>query len=249
MTNSKLSANSVQHAPNTAAVPATIDAAALPNSRHELFAQNVAAGHSLADAYRGAGYGDLQPAVVWACASRLASSHAVQARIRALRDAAAAHAVISIASRISWLDAVVHADRYELERVVACLCSECWPDDQTYATAVQRYLASLGTPAALPPPDISAPRVDCHRGPHQRIETTNTADLSGNARAAYRGARYRPDGSIEVLMEDRQSASDQLNKMQAVYVSKSLNISATLNVPALKDVTTDQALAMLESFK
>src|ERR1700722_17758388 len=87
--------------------PAVIDAAALPNSRHELFAQHVAAGHSLFDSYVGAGYSDVLPTAVRAHASRLAASRAVQARIRTLRDAAAELAVISISSRMQWLNDVV----------------------------------------------------------------------------------------------------------------------------------------------
>jgi hypothetical protein len=208
--------------------PAVIGTA-LPNSRHEIFAQHVAAGHSLTESYRIAGYSDNSDTAVRAHSCRLASAHHVQARIRALREAAAERAEISIASRMALLDSIVHAPVYELERVVRCVCPTCWPD-VVYAEAVARYLAS---PDTVPPPDVDSPRPACPGGPHQRIETTPTDELSGAARASYRGARYRPDGSIEVLMEDRQSAIDLLNKMQGVYVqrseSRSMSISATVD--------------------
>jgi hypothetical protein len=226
--------------------PVTIDVAALPNSRHELFAQHVAAGHSLADSYRNAGYSDVLPAAVWAHASRLAASHAVQARIRALREAGAERAVISISSRMQWLNDVVHADPSELSRVVACPCSACW-DDMALAVAVQRYVASTGTPAPLPPPDTTAPRADCPKGPHQRVEIVPTAELSGPARAAFRGARMKSDGSIEVLMEDRAQCVDLLNKMQGVYVSRTLNANVSVTVPVPDNITPADALAFLKT--
>jgi hypothetical protein len=223
--------------------PVVIEAAALQNSRHELFAQHVAAGHSLADSYRAAGYSDAVYAAVTAHSSRLAASHVVQARINALKQAAAQRAEISIASRMAWLDSVVHADAAELSRVVACPCRFCW-DDAAYAVAVQRYMSSTETAAPLPPPDTTAPRADCPIGPHQRVELVPTAELSGSARAAYRGARMKADGSIEVLLEDRQSAVDLLNRMQSVYVqrteSRSLSISATVDAT---DATPEALLA------
>src|SRR5258708_19075099 len=76
--------------------PDVIESAALPTSRHELFAQYVAAGHSLADSYRAAGYSDAVYAAVTAHSSRLAATHAVQTRINALKQAAAERAEISI---------------------------------------------------------------------------------------------------------------------------------------------------------
>lgn len=220
--------------------PATIGTA-LPNSRHELFAQHVASGKSLTEAYAAAGYaGSLTALRANAC--RLAATHAVQIRIRMLANAAAEIAEISIASRMALLDSFVHAPVYELERVVRCVCEKCWPD-VVYAETVAVYLAS---PDTVPPPDVDAPRPGCPGGPHQRIETTPTDELSGAARAAYRGARYRPDGSIEVLTEDRQSAIDLLNKMQNVYVQRSE--SRSLSISAVVDAADVTPAALLESY-
>ncbi|HEY2417980.1 MAG TPA: hypothetical protein VGH84_08670 [Steroidobacteraceae bacterium] len=219
---------SVSGAESAHQAPAVIDSATLPNARHEAFAQHIAAGHSLAESYSAAGYVGT-PQALAANASRLAAMHHVRARIRQLTDAAAERAEISIASRMAWLETVRHADYSEFERVVACPCRLCW-DDAAYATAVQQH---LDAPDTVPAPDIEAPRPDCPGGPHVRIDTTPTALLSGAARAAYRGARYRPDGTIEVLKEERSQCIDLLNKMQGVYVtrveSRSLNISATVD--------------------
>jgi hypothetical protein len=222
-----LSANSVHHAPALTAFDAT---APLANCRWELFAQHVAAGYPKADAYKAAGYKGLTHESLRVNSIRLAAVPPVQARLRALRTAAAERAVVSIASRMAWLNDVVHTDLADVSRVVRCVCSQCWTDE-AYALALQHHLHA---PDAVAPPDVDAPRPGCPGGPHQRIEVTPTDELSGPARAAYRGARYRPDGSIEVLMEDRQSAADQLNKLQAAYVSRSENITAHVTLDPSK---------------
>ncbi len=223
----QLSANSVQQAPAMPAIDATV---ALSNCRWELFAQHVAAGYPKGEAYAAAGYTGLSSEVERVNSSRLAAMPPVQARICALRDAGAARAVVSIASRMQWLDTVVHVDMTDVTRVVRCVCPSCWPD-MVYAEAVARYLAS---PDTVPPPDVDAPRPGCPGGPHMRIDTTPTDEWSGATRASFRGARYRPDGSIEVLMEDRQTAADQLNKLQAAYVSRSENITAHVTLDPSK---------------
>ena len=240
-----VSANSVQAGPISIG---WAGAAPLSNSRWELFAQHVAAGFSQSESYAAAGYRDLSPAVLGVNACRLAATPAVQARIRALRGAAAERAEISIASRMAWLNDVVHADAAELSQVVRCICPHCWPDEMAYARAVQAYLDALDAATPLPPPDTAAPRHDCPHGPHQRVELVPTAELSGAARAAFRGARQKSDGSIEVLMEDRAQCVDLLNKMQGVYVtkteSKNLNINATVDAA---DLTPAALLARFKS--
>jgi hypothetical protein len=223
----QLSANSVQQVP---AIPASDATVALSNCRWELFAQHVAAGYPKAEAYAAAGYTGLSPEVARVNSSRLAAMPPVQARIRALRDAGAARAVVSIASRLQWLDTVVHVDMTDVQRLVRSACPGCWPD-AAYAEAVGRYIAS---PDTEPRPDVDAPRPGCPGGPHMRIENTPTDEWSNATRASFRGARYRPDGSIEVMMEDRQSAADQLNKLQAAYVSRSENITAHVTLDPSK---------------
>jgi hypothetical protein len=227
----QLSANSVQQVPAVTTFDATVP---LDNCRWELFAQHVAAGYPKPDAYVAAGYKGLTHEVRRVNSSRLASMPPVQARIRVLRTAAAERATISIAERMAWLDNCTHVDMTDVQRVERCPCQHCWPDDATYAAAVQAYLAALGSSSPLPPPDIEAPRASCRIGPHLRIDTTPTDEWSGATRASFRGARYRPDGSIEVLMEDRQSAADQLNKLQAAYVSRSESVTAHVTLDPSK---------------
>lgn len=60
---------------------------ALKNARHEMFAQNIAAGMSLRDAYRNANVGVAQDKCIPEVASRLKSNPRVAARIKELNDA------------------------------------------------------------------------------------------------------------------------------------------------------------------
>ena len=99
---------------------------------------------------------------------------------------------------------------------------------------------------------MSAPREDCttcHGYGAQRLVITPTDQLSSAARRLIKGVKQKSDGSIEVQLHDAIAASDQLNRMQSVYVEKSLSISATVNMPALKDMTTEAALDFLESIR
>lgn len=202
------------------------------SARHEAFARAVATGESHTAAY--AKIYRVKARCAQIAGSRLACKPKVIERIRQLNAAAAERAEISIAARMAWLDSIVRANPAELTRVVACPCPACWD-----SKAIKRYPKQST-------PDQSAPRSDCLRGPHHRIELVPTSELSGSARALYRGARQRSDGSIEVLLEDRQAASDQLNRMQSVYVSKSINLN--VSVQPLRDLSADEAMALLESF-
>ena len=181
-----------------------------PSIREAAFAEAVAAGSSYADAYRASHDvgADMLPSSLWKCASRLATRPAVVSRIRELRTAAAERATISVAERMAWLDAIVHANPDELRRVVIGACPVCWTD-ATYATAVQAYLDALATPEPLPPPDTEGPNdvcLECKGDGITRTIITPTAQLSSNARALYKGARMKANGEIEILMHDQLAA-------------------------------------------
>jgi len=68
---------------------------ALPNPRHELFAQAIAKGASQREAYKAAGYGVKSDAAADASASRLLSGGKVQARISELQSRAAEKAMLT----------------------------------------------------------------------------------------------------------------------------------------------------------
>src|ERR1700722_6519181 len=109
------------------AVPAIVDAGTpLSNTRHEKFAQLVAAGNSHTSAYREAGYSGTYSAVA-SHAHRLAAEPRVQARISSLCRFAAASATFDVQARMSALLDIAEADPGEVARVVRVPCRHCWP--------------------------------------------------------------------------------------------------------------------------
>jgi hypothetical protein len=72
--------------------------AALPNARHERFAQEITKGSTGRDAYKAAGYETKGDAATDAAASRLLSDVRVQARIAEIQERAATRVEISVAS-------------------------------------------------------------------------------------------------------------------------------------------------------
>jgi Terminase small subunit len=177
--------------------------------------------------------GDMTPPVVRLKAYQLKNHPKVLERTRELQAAAAETAVISVRARMVHLQQIVEASPDEVCRVVDCICPLCWTD-HALAVATQAYLDALGTVSPLPAPDTSAPRPDCVGGPHQRVEITPTEHLSPSGRALFKGARQKANGEIEVFLHDQLAASDQLNRMQAAYVSRSENLTAHVHVDASK---------------
>jgi phage terminase small subunit len=200
----------------------------------------------------------LRPGSVWECASKLAKLPAIVARVRELQTIAAEATTISVRERMAWLDAIVHADPSELTRLVGYACRHCngvnhayqWRDGAELARAVDRYMSDLAAydatqgkrkrPArpTMPsaeggfgyrhdsPPSESCPK--CY-GKLVRVELTPHDQLSGPARALFKGVKQKADGSIEVLMHDQAAASDQLNKLQAAYTTVSLSASVSVD--------------------
>jgi len=71
---------------------------ALPNAKHERFAQEIAKGASSRDAYKVAGYQTKSDAGTDASASRLLSDAKVQARIAEIQERAAVRAEVTLAT-------------------------------------------------------------------------------------------------------------------------------------------------------
>jgi hypothetical protein len=225
-----------------AAPPSTLPAL---NVQHERFAALVAAGESYAASYAATyGYTDIRASAVRTHASRLASSPAVAARIRELQRLAAERAVISIAERMMLLRVIADTSAAEVVRVVTEACPSCWPN---YALAAAAARFAAGQRAM---PDMSSPQHDCPacrgRGA-QRVDITPTDELSAAGRAIYRGAKQNDKGAIEVMLADRQAAIAELNRMQpgALAATKHLNLNANLNIGAARDVSPDEAAALI----
>ncbi len=208
----------------------------------EHFAQLYASHGNAAKAYREAF--DVSPGTKYGTIRQrgyeLAHEPAVAARVRALLVKAAEGTTISARARMVRLQEIVEANPDELVSVVAEPCPACWSDPLACAAALDRGVV----------PDTDNPQegcASCKGHGARRVVITPTDALSPSARKLLKSVRQKADGSIEVHLHDQLAASDQLNKMQGVYVDRSVSVNVT--VPALKDLTNEQALDFLHSLK
>lgn len=82
-----------------------------------------------------------------------------------------------------------------------------------------------------------------------RVSVTPTDKLSPAARRLLKSVRQKASGEITVVLHDALAAADMLNKMQGVYVDRSVSLSVSATVPDLKDMSRDDMLDMLESIR
>ncbi len=198
-------------------------------SKHERFALCYAAHGNAARAYRQAF--DVNPGTrsntVAVRAFEIRHRPEVAERIRCLQASAAEVATISVRARMAWLEDIRTADPSEIVRVVADPCSSCWPD------AAQ-----------------DAPRADCPACKGEgiaRVKVTPTELLSASARRLVRSIRQKASGEIEVRLHDQIEASDQLNRMQGVYVDRSVTVTAHTNLPDFASMTPEQQADFIRS--
>jgi hypothetical protein len=238
--------------------PNTTEGPQLPGPTHhlttkqELWARGVAMGLSYGDAFRAAGYRASNGGSMANQIQGLKRLAHVRARINELRPSADAVVVSHMNERMAWLKLIVEADAEELTRVVTNPCDLCWPDVEI----AKQYAAHFAPPSGFGDrpglPDTKRPRsncVHCRGDGISRVVLTPTAELSPGARALFKGATQNEKGVIEIKTHDQMAASEMLNKMQSVYLTRSLSLTANVSVPAAKDVTGEQALALFESFK
>jgi hypothetical protein len=209
---------------------------------------------------------DAAPITVRRKAYEVAHTPKVAAHIRALQAAAADALEINVRDRMADLWAICTADAGEITQVVNECCRGCyaeggrpwqWVDEAELQRAVERTVASRLGPKPLPMPDpLSGFGFDPQRPANEecvhcsgrgvtRVHITPTDQLSPAARRLFKAARQKADGSIEIELESRQAASEQLAKLAGWNVERS--ITAHVTVPPLKDISRDDALAFLES--
>jgi phage terminase small subunit len=212
--------------------------------KHEQFVQALLSnGGHLVDAYRAVYPNAGSQAAAYANACRLRARQDVRERLDALTRLAAQHAVIDASVLLQELHQLATCDASEISRVVTEPCGQCWEDGMVMAIAMDKAVAD-GTDL-----DFEAPRAGCPgcrgRGV-QRVQITDTDQLSGAARRLYQGAKTKPDGSIEVSTIDQLAARRELHELLGLKVSRSesknLNINAT--VPAPADMTPDALLQL-----
>jgi phage terminase small subunit len=264
----------IQNSPVRQADVQADSAIALPPKR-EAFAQHYAAYGNATAAYRAAfDASHMKVRSVREMGYQTAHEPAVRARVRELLAQAAEGATISARARMMRLQLITEADPGELVSVVAEACRWCngkghayqWVDFEEYlaalsvATAKNEERTAKGQrPRPLPSDDggygydpQAEPHEDCPRCKGegmQRVRVTPTDKLSPSARALLKGIRQKPDGTIEVHMHDAVAASDQLNRMQGVYVDKSISLNISTHVEPLPDMTPQQIADMIQQQK
>lgn len=234
--------------------------------RQENFARAFAACGVALDAYRAAYEADgSSRATARVAAYRLLKNPKVAARVRELQDAAADRSGRSAAALIRELEEMVSADLNELMQLVVGSCRHChgqhgayqFRDEMEYARAFDDA-ATTGKPL----PDMSGglgyvferepnPECpECEGAGIQRVRFANTADLSPGVRRLFRGIELFPDGSVKrVLLHDQMAARVELHRLRGLHVDRSMSVTAHVNVPALKELSPEQALDFLESLR
>lgn len=219
--------------------------------RQESYARALSTGMSYAEAFRSAG---LLASTVGSMSQQIGSLNrnpAVRARVAELKAKFDDQLINSQIERMTMLRNIVVADPEELSKIVTDPCGNCWTDD-TIAKAYAAHFSAVEEFDDRPPlPDQGKPRRDC---PHcggaglSRVVLTPTDELSPEARALFRGAKQNDKGVIEILTHDKMVAADMLNRMQGVYINKSLNLNANVNVQAARDVAPEDAARLFEAF-
>jgi hypothetical protein len=241
-------------------------------ARQETFARLFAECGVATDAYAAA-Y-DTEPSTsrhtVRVNAYRLLRVPKVARRVRELQQAASERTLMSAAELIADLEAMATADVNEIMSLTVGACRYChgegghyqWRDNAELARAIERYRASLDTRTPLPAPDASGgfgyrgdrePNAECGQcdgAGVPRVRFANTADVSPGSRKLYRGIELYQDGTVKrVLLNDPLAVRLELHRVRGMHIDRSMSVTAHVNVPALKDMTHEQALDFLDSLR
>ena len=189
----------------------------------------------------------------------------VRARVAALQAAMSERAVVSTAELIADLEALCSADVNEIMSLTIGACRHCWGINGGYQwrDAVELGRACDEAMAAGKPlPSMAGGfgyRSDCEPNPEcsmcdgagqQRVRFTSTAELSPAARKLFKGVELYGDGSVKkVLLHDQLAVRMELHRIKGMHIERSMSVTAHVNVPALKDMTNEQALDFLESLR
>jgi hypothetical protein len=233
-----------------------------------LYAETGVASQAYASAYD-LGSGSRNAARVNSC--RLLQNPKVIARVRALQEAAANRSTRSAASLIRDLEEMVEADINELVRLDVGCCRHCWGAAGGYqwrdqaehdrAHECYRTMRESSKPVPLPADasggfgysadrDANPECEQCAGAGVPRVKFTSTADASPGARRLLRGIELYGDGSVKrLLLHDQMAARIELHRLRGLHVERSMSVTAHVNVPALKDMTHEEALNFLESIQ
>lgn len=195
------------------------------SEQQTIFAENVAAGKSLTEAYRLAGYqcGDNSLA---AAASRLLRNVKVSRAIRFLRDRRQKRLNLAEEEIIHQLSSIASADPNELSQLRRVNCRYCWGDDHLYQyrddDEYQRAITK-SLKDGKPEPDYggagfvdsSIPNEDCPRCGGEgtmQLFFADTTQLDGPGRWLFAGVKETMNG-IEIKTASQDAARRELLKL------------------------------------
>ena len=203
------------------------------SAREEAFAcEWVASGGSMAAAYRKAYSSTARPSSVYVESHRVATRPHVAARIRALRDAAAASSIVRAADILDDWVAQARADPRELSLLQRVNCRHChglaggyqWRDEDEWALA-----AAEAFDASKPPPDAAGGfgfrrtgdiNPDCPRCEGEgvaRVFLPDQRELSPDAVKLLAGVREKADGTVELQLHDPNKARENIARMMGYF--------------------------------
>lgn len=234
--------------------------------RQETFCRAYAECGVALDAYRAAYEADgSSRATIRTNAYRLLKNPKVAAHVRELQDSAAARSGRSAAALIAELEQLVSADLNELMQLVVGSCRHCHGEHGAYQWRSELEFArafDVALKAGEPLPTLDGgvgyrfdaePNGDCNEcegAGIQRVRLASTADLSPGVRRLFRGIELFPSGEIKrVLLHDQMAARIELHRLKGLHIERSLSVTAHVPVPALKELTPEQALDYLERLK
>lgn len=219
----------------------------LPNGRHELFAQELAAGSTADAAYEAAGYKPNR-----GNATRLKADESVAARVAELQRRAAALTEATIAGVLAELWAIGVADPSEIVEYRRTCCRHCWGKGHRYQETpreradrrkewdrARQAVAGMGDRAATEEWDdlggigFNGLREPCSGCPECFGEGfgeavfKDTRTLSPAARRLYAGVKVTKDG-VEVKMHDKVSALTKVGQHLGMFVERNINTDVGL---------------------
>ncbi|MEA1064734.1 terminase small subunit [Erwinia sp. HR93] len=182
------------------------------------FAEYVAMGKNLTEAYRFAGY-EGQGATANSIASRLVRNARVSRAIRWLRDRRQKRHAADLDELVHQLMAIATADPNELTQYRRVNCRYCWGENHLYQwrdIAEYDKAAAMATKEGNPEPeygglgfvDNALPNPDCPKCSGEgrgQVFIADTGMIDGPARWLFAGVKQTKEG-LQVLMHDQDAA-------------------------------------------
>jgi len=152
------------------------------------------------------------------------------------------------------------ADPEDISRVRTVPCRRChglnhqyqWVDlDEWAIAAANAFSNNLPIPSNEGGAGYSkllAPHESCPHclGAGQPVVTvTDTSALQGASRKLFVAARQKANGEVEIELEDRHAARQELHRLLGLITNKSESRSVTVHVEPLKDLSPDAVLEFM----